>query len=229
MRETVRQIFEKIGTTFISIGRYVYKSEQEKRVVQWFKDQGDKTHRLIYDLNENSIVFDLGGYEGQWASDIFSMYQSNVYIFEPVNEFAEKIKKRFSKNSKISTYDFGLSRETKRMTISINGDASSLFKEGKENAEIKLVKAIEFFNKNNINGIDLMKINIEGGEYDLLEHLIETGYIKNIKSIQVQFHDFFPNVEQRMLKIQNDLKKTHTLTYQYPFVWENWKIEDDAL
>ena len=78
----------------------------------------------------------------------------------------------------------------------------------------------------NIERIDLMKINIEGGEYDLLEHLIKTGWIDKIINIQVQFHDFVENAEARMLAIQNDLAKTHELTYQYKFVWENWRLKD---
>ena len=38
--------------------------------------------------------------------------------------------------------------------------------------------------------IDLLKINIEGGEYEVLENLIENDLIKNIDNIQIQFHDF---------------------------------------
>ena len=77
--------------------------------------------------------------------------------------------------------------------------------------------------QNKIERIDLMKMNIEGGEYDLLDHLIETGFIRNIENIQVQFHDFVPEAKQRMMKIQKELSKTHRLTYQYIFVWENWR------
>ena len=31
---------------------------------RWFKDNGDETHRLNYNLNKNSLVIDLGGYLG---------------------------------------------------------------------------------------------------------------------------------------------------------------------
>ena len=33
-------------------------------VDRWFADRGDQTLRLDYDLNENSVVLDLGGYHG---------------------------------------------------------------------------------------------------------------------------------------------------------------------
>ena len=78
--------------------------------------------------------------------------------------------------------------------------------------------------KHNIKKIDLITINIEGSEYDLLEHLIETGFVKNIGNIQIQFHNFVPNATERMHSIQNNLAKTHKLTYQSEFVWENWQL-----
>jgi len=192
--------------------------------LKWRQDRGDKTHRLDYDLNENSVVFDLGGYEGQWSSDIFSRYCCNIYIFEPVTDFADLILKRFKKNPKIRIFHFGLAERTHQEIISVNNDASSIFskKTGKYE-EITLIRASEFIKQNSINHIDLMKINIEGGEYHLLEHLIESGLISTIDNIQVQFHEFIPDAEKRMEKIQNEMIKTHYLTYQYKFVFENWK------
>ena len=71
--------------------------------------------------------------------------------------------------------------------------------------------------------VDLMKINIEGGEYDGLDKLVGTGLIKGIKSIQVQFHDFVPDAEKRVKDIHDKLQVTHIPTYQYEFVWENWQ------
>jgi hypothetical protein len=40
------------------------------------------------------MVFDVGGYEGQWSSDIFSKYVCHIHIFEPVPEYAEQIASR---------------------------------------------------------------------------------------------------------------------------------------
>ncbi len=212
------------------LDKYFQKeSLQQKRVIPWFKIQGDKTLRLDYDLNESSLVFDVGGYEGQWASDIFSKYCCFIHVFEPVEEFAENIEKRFYKNKKIIVHRFGLSNKNETVKIALAKDGSSTFKTGGNMESIVLVKAIDFMQENNIKKIDLMKINIEGGEYDLLEHLIDLGFINNIKNIQIQFHDIFPDAEQRMARIHKNLEKTHVLTYQYLFVWENWKIKECKL
>jgi len=200
-------------------------SPEEIRVLPWIRDNGDKTHRLQYDLHEHSLVLDLGGYEGQWASDIFSMYCCQIHIFEPVPKYVQNIKQRFERNSHIHVHQFGLSNTDAITAVAVTGDSSSCYKHGEETVSIQLVMASKFFEKNKISNVDLMKINIEGGEYDLLDHLISTQLVKNIRNLQIQFHDFFPDAEERMKKIQSELERTHKLTYQYEFVWENWVLK----
>lgn len=201
-------------------------SLQAIRVIPWFRDEGDKTHRLNYDLNADSVVFDLGGYEGEWASQIYCLYGSNVYIFEPYEVYFKNIKAKFLHNKQVRVFQYGLSKKTETTQLSLADNSSSIFLKSENSVDIKLVDAAEFLQQHRITQIDLMKINIEGGEYDLLEHLIATGDVKKIKNIQVQFHDFVPDAEQRMKAIQHNLQKTHELTYQYEFVWENWKLKN---
>lgn len=193
-------------------------------LLQWFEDKGDKTLRLFYEnLNESSLVFDVGGYEGQWASDIFSIHQPNIYLFEPVPAFFEFIDRRFRKNPKIKAFPFGLGGVSRTMEINVNKNSSSFYRKmGNQNQVVNIVGASEFLTKYSIKKIDLMKINIEGGEYELLEHLIEKDFIKNIANIQIQFHTFIDGYAEKMKDIQEALSKTHSLTYQYPMIWENW-------
>jgi FkbM family methyltransferase len=226
-RSLFSTVFKKIGTFMNICATLIEKPKINAESKKWFNDNGDKTYRLFYEeLNESSLVFDLGGYEGQWTSDIYSMYRCKIHIFEPVITFAEKIGNRFLKNSDVIVHQFGLSNKNEILKIGIDNDSTSIFKNGRELAEAKLIEADQFLKENKIGRIDLMKINIEGSEYDLLEHLINTGYVKNIKNIQVQFHSFVPNAEERMLNLQNKLKITHQLTYQYRFVWENWRLKE---
>ncbi len=51
---------------------------------------------------------------------------------------------------------------------------------------------------------------------------METGLVKQLRDIQVQFHDFVADAPARMKKIQERLAVTHELSWQYRFVWENW-------
>ena len=212
--------------------RIEMKSENDSiqylRVNPWFEVNGDETLRLDYELNESSVVFDVGGYKGEFARDIFCKYQAFIFLFEPLLEFYEIASKRFCKNTKVITYNFGLSDHTCKTLIGISDNASSTLAVGLESTEISLVSILDFIRDNKIKKIDLIKLNIEGGEYSLLESVIRDGDIKMFKNIQVQFHDFvIDNASERMKSIQHELSKTHHLTYQYEFVWENWRLKNE--
>jgi hypothetical protein len=53
-------------------------------VRRWFRDRGDKTLRLDYPLNANSLVVDVGGYRGDFAGAIYKRYGCRVIIFQTV-------------------------------------------------------------------------------------------------------------------------------------------------
>ena len=151
-------VSNRINKAFRSIFKSKNKSIQAKRVVPWIRNKGDRTLRLDYDLSESSIIFDLGGYQGQWASDIFEKYCCTIYIFEPVPDFAKNIKQRFKENQKVHVYNYGLAGENKIEIIAISEDESSVFKQSKDSIKIRLVNVLEFLKKKNIDNIDLTAI-----------------------------------------------------------------------
>ena len=224
LRRLTGSLLARLGKKCNKLSTRVYRTPEQQRAAAWFRDRGDQTMRLDYDLNEESIVFDLGGFEGQWASDIAAKYACTIHIFEPVPDFAQRAFAAVLAAIAASLF-------TKRASppkpgaaeISFAGDCSSVYKAAGKTCPIEMIAAADFLLQHGISRIDLMKINIEGGEYDLLEHLIATGWVSSIRDIQVQFHDFVPNAAARMKSIQDSLALTHSLTYQYPFVWENWR------
>lgn len=201
----------------------LYDNSNEVR--RWFADGGDKKFRYNYNLNNDSIVFDVGGYEGSWSENINNLYKPKLYVFEPVVKYYDLIVKNFDKNQNVKVYNFGLSDKDGKIKINLLEDGSSIFLESLNNEEVYLVDIIDFMNQNDIKTIDLLKLNIEGSEYDVLEHLINKNVIKNIKNIQVQFHNFVDNSIERREKIREVLKNSHKETYCYNFVWENWSIK----
>lgn len=196
-----------------------------KPLHEWGKINGDETLRLNYPLNEDSVVLDIGGFKGNWAEKIYSRYHCNIYIFEIVSSFVKEIQNKFKDRNKIKIFSVGLSNKNEDKEVYINTASSSIFIKRGEKEKVKFVKANDFIKSMGINKINLIKINIEGGEYDLLENLIESGFVKNIKSIQVQFHNFVPNYKIRMNKIREKLDKTHKLIWYYKGVWENWELK----
>jgi FkbM family methyltransferase len=225
VRKWLALALRKLGHACFAVARRVYLAPQERRAIPWVRDRGDQTLRVEYEgLNPQSTVVDAGGYEGQWASDIFSRYACAIHIFEPVTAYADRIQRRFVNNEKIHVYCLALGANDGAGTMDVAQDGSSLFKQGQQAQTVRVVRAVDFFETHGLHAVDLMKVNIEGAEYDLLEHLIQTGFVRRIGNLQVQFHDFVPDAVRRMRAIQGQLEQTHTLTYQYPFVWENWRL-----
>ena len=200
---------------------------QKERCKPWFEVNGDETLRLDYPLDENAVVLDLGGFKGEFAEKIFDKYQSNIHVFEPVKSFYDIIEGKFSDNAKVSVYHYGLSDADKELHISSTGDASSVFIASKDSEKVQLKSILDFITEQKLEHVDLIKINIEGGEYEVLEALLADNRVTMFQNLQIQFHDFIiENARERMENIQKQLSKTHELTYQYDFVWENWKLKD---
>jgi FkbM family methyltransferase len=189
----------------------------------WFKNDGDNTLRINYNLNETSLVVDLGGYHGDFSQKIYDKYHCNIICVEPCKLFYNGIKERFKNIKKIKTYNLGIGSLSDIKLLYCNQDSTSFYSKVSDQFELSEILPFNDF-VSNIETIDLLKINIEGGEYDLLDHIIYHNLQKKIVNIQVQFHKIIENCESRRKNIQDSLKQTHRLTYNYDFVWENWEL-----
>jgi FkbM family methyltransferase len=236
----VRSIFYKFSGLFYKLHRFFFTRAKtmergsqplsEINKEKWYADNREKELRYRYDLDENSVVLDVGGYEGDFAAEIYARYKCKVFVFEPVKRFVDVLNHRFKKNNDIVIYSKGLGAKEETISIHVMDEASSYNRSGsnhktgaKENIDLTDVKI--FFEKENLSKVDLVKINIEGAEYDLLDRMIELKYIPKCANFQVQFHDFYPDFDKRYKRIKDELEKTHALTYSYPYVWENWKLK----
>jgi FkbM family methyltransferase len=204
---------------------YLKNDAQYKNGVRWFADRGDETLRLDYPLNTASVVFDLGGYKGDFAADINSRFGADVYLFEPVRQFHAICAQRFHGNPKIHTFNFGLSSADGTFRISNEDNGSSVVKGNAGQGEVVTIKSFAgFVAERGIERIDLLKINIEGGEYDVLPQIVETGLINRVRFLQIQFHDFIEGAVEKRRLLQQQLARTHVKSWDYPFIWESWEI-----
>lgn len=201
-------------------------------VDRWFADNGDYTLRLDYPLDENSVVLDLGGYRGDFANNIYNKFKCNVYIFEPFTNFYNLIEQRFKTNEKIKVFNYGISDKTSDVEFFFANDGSSLVDvekyTEKDNKQVSLVHVKSFdevYKDLNLDVIDLLKINVEGSEYEILENIFKCGYTEKIKNFQVQFHPEPPGAEESLERIRKEFSKTHKQDWNYQWVWENWSLK----
>ncbi len=198
---------------------------QYRSVRRWYRDGGDPQLRYNYDLNASDLVFDIGAYEGQFAEEIARRFGSKVEAFEPVAIYAETARKRTADFPSVRVHGFGLAKTSGQSSISIDGLASSRFSKDQETLIAEFKDVVEVCRSLGSNEIALMKINIEGDEYEVLPALMDAGLLPKIRDIQVQFHLFKPGDKARYRAIKERLEKTHELTWRYPFIWENWRLK----
>ena len=208
--------------------RYIFKDAFLIEVDRWFKDNGDEKLRLDYPLNSEDVVFDVGGYHGDFAAEIYEKYGCKVYIFEPVPEFYSMCLNRFKGNNKIICLNYGLSSKDEFLYISLAENASSFTSPHAKGSlqKVQLRSVVKVIHELDIKQIGLMKINIEGGEFDVIPSIIESGDIDKVKHLQIQFHNFVANAEMMRDAIRSNLAITHKEIWSYEFVWESWDLKD---
>lgn len=201
--------------------------DNSKDVGKWFADGGDAKFRYDYPLGPLSIVVDLGGYHGEFADKLYKKFGCEVHVFEPIKEFYLLCGKTNKQNPGVKVYPYGISGYTEgAVEISLEADGSSIFKaeQAKNKTEIYIKPVSQLFDENRLAlpHIHLLKLNVEGAEYEIIEALLKEGWITKVTNLQVQFHTFVADAEARRDAIHKQLAETHELKWNYPFVWESW-------
>ena len=178
-------------------------------------------HLQDHGLGGDSIVFIVGGYKGEFAYELASKFNPNIYIFEPVKDFCDEISARFQNNPKVRVFNQGLSNKTYMTDFFVNGAGSSIYETSETKNQVQMVDVCQFFTENKIGKIDLMSVNTEGSEYDILPRLLDSGLIKQIENIQIQFHLFDqPRYVQARSDIVRRILETHKTKYSFLYTWE---------
>lgn len=217
----------RIKEALRSAARLALLDPKSLAIVRWKLQRGDSTLRVRYDLDASSVVLDVGGYRGDWAEEIVTRYGCALHVFEPVPAFCELVRRRVGGRPGVIVNQAGLGAHHERCRISVDEEASSVEKRGASEIEIELLDVVDYFERHGLARVHLMKINIEGGEYPLLERMHEAGLLRRCRDLQIQFHDFVPDAERRRDALRAVLAGTHELTWDYPFIWENWRLKGE--
>jgi FkbM family methyltransferase len=189
---------------------------------KFIRDHGAERLYDFADLSENGVVIDGGGYMGDWTALVTKQGNPHIVVYEPVPEFFQRIVDRFSRNPKVEVRPVGLGAKSETRQFAIAGDASGMFDPSAASANLPVADVHAEFSR--FASIDLVKLNIEGGEYEVLARLIDTKAISKVDRLQVQFHLRVPEANKRYRRIRRRLKLTHRLVWRYPFVWEEWRL-----
>ena len=87
----------------------------------WDKDS------VMFPLNGDSVVFEVGGYVGRWALEIAERYDPQMHVFEPQKWAYEQCRTALSPYPKTIVYPYGLAIERgKRQLGNFETDGCSM-------------------------------------------------------------------------------------------------------
>jgi len=197
---------------------------------KWLSAVNDNP-KLLHDaeLNSNSLVLDVGAYTGEWAQEVIELTNPKILAFEPDPLNFGQLEKRAKSQPNLSAYPYGLGDKTEDVKISQEFLGSSVFNandstNGVKTADARIVDIVEAWKSLSLDQVDLMKVNIEGGEFPLFERMIEANLLRKVNCFMIQFHEWHPGAYHRRWRIQRALRKTHRPVWDYHFIWEKWEL-----
>ena len=202
----------------------VFYSIKSRSRFFWNLRSGDTKLSLDYPLSNKSIAFVVGAFEGDYLNKLNNKFRCEVYAFEPVVEFFKVLEKKFQNSENVTLINKGLSDKTETISFSIDNESSSVFTSSGRSALVNMISINDFFDKHEIKYVDFIYMNIEGGEFAVLNEIIKNGLIKNINHLQIQFHNISKKSKDERKRIRKELKKTHYNVFNFPFIWERWDI-----
>ena len=179
------------------------------------------------DINADSVVLDVGAFTGSWAQHIVDRYDPVIYAFEPNPNSFKKLQQKAASNPKLQPIPYGLGDEDISVEFTLKGLGSSMCDERGSHSDtprttVEIAAIDRVWAELNLGQIDLMKINIEGAEFPLLDKMIKADLLNKVDCFMIQFHEWHPGAYSKRLRIREELSKTHRLVWDYTFVWEKW-------
>lgn len=171
----------------------------------------------------HSAIVDVGAYNGIWAREMARKYGCTVLAFEPVGKLWLEACDNCKEHSNIIVLNAGLGARHREEEFGVQDNSSGAFAGSPTREKVTILSAVDQLVHGGLGPFPLMKLNIEGMEYELLEAILAeecAGYFRNI---QIQFHTCAPDWQSRYDAIAAGLSKTHALTWRTPFIWENWR------
>ena len=193
MKKIIKKVLNYFG---FKISRNSTTSNNQNNHIDSFKMQ----KQLVKDANEEIVVFDIGAYVGSVASKYKKLFpNSKIYCFEPFPESYYKLVNNTSNYSNITCINKGLSEsegifefqmntsaptnsllKTSRLSSSVWGDG---LLETVDTVNVKITTLDNFVDENRIKKIDILKMDVQGAEYMVLngaKKTLEKGIVNMI-------------------------------------------------
>ena len=203
------------------IWNYLGGYENASELVRFAKHGYDDFLVQNHNLFPGDSVLVMGAYKGSSIERWLQSYKVKVLAVEPVDTYVKFLKEKFKGNVAVEIYPLALGKSNGLVNLSVDEYSTSSFKGYRNLQECNLEDVGLFLSKLEVFP-NVVEMNIEGGEYDVLQLMIELNLLKEIDSFVIQFHNYNLNCELARAQIRIALSQTHQCVFNYDWVWERW-------
>jgi FkbM family methyltransferase len=144
-----------------------------------------------YPIKPTDTIVDIGGHIGSFATKAGILAsQGKVYACEPFPSTYEVLSKNTAPYPNIKAQQIAISNKNGTDTFyfsTANPAENSLVRKSANSTEVPLMTLGDFLTQNNINSVDLMKVDCEGAEYDIL--FGAKDQLHKIKKMVMEIHE----------------------------------------
>jgi FkbM family methyltransferase len=179
-----------------------------------------REHHFLSSLNAQSWVVDLGAHKGEFSAQLSKAFgchcisvEANPVLFNGIAE-----------NALINKFNYAICGQNGpvHFYLSDNLEASSIIKDisdfwtTEKSIQVAGIKLEDLFEKCSISIIDLLKVDIEGGEIEMFKTMSDIT-LRGMKQITIEFHSFCnPALINDVSKIKTRLRSLGFIYLPFP-------------
>lgn len=142
-------------------------------------------------IAEAKVILDVGAHAG-----FFTLYcrvlnpSAEIYALEPLSENIAAFKEHLEKNNVegVEIVEAALARATEKRKIVITEDNHNNYLDEAGEKEAQAYSFKDFCDKNDLDKVDLLKMDIEGGEYEIIAAMDEEDF-KKVGAFILEYHE----------------------------------------
>lgn len=142
-------------------------------------------------LDNLNVVIDIGANVGLFTKYMLCKNAKKVFCYEPNKLAFYSLSKNYMNNNSVSLNNLAVSTNNDKLRLYLDPN-NTLVSSAKRNTfnfyDVDSITLKQIFIQNNIDKVDLIKIDIEGMEYDLVEHMDDEIFDK-VNSFIIEYHD----------------------------------------
>ena len=208
-------------------GRIIHLKKSVKCKHVWYGSKYGGFYIYPEILNENSIIYSFGiGKDISFDKTIIENHDCHVFGFDPTPKSINWTKKQ-NLPEKFKFFEFGVSDKSEFVDFylpknSKDVSGSIIFKNNftvKEKISVKMKSIKDIMKELGHTYIDVLKMDIEGAEYDVIENILNNKI--PITQILIEFHDRF--IDNFKLKTYQAIKKLNSKGYAIFAISDSFK------